>query len=117
MSKPMNVRTKKLLVAAVGVASVSYLACSSSDTTGASGGDASADATNDALVSSGNLVAPLPEASPDVFMSSGNLVAPLPEGSTDAPADAPKDAQGDALQDVFIGSGNLVAPLPDAGVD
>jgi hypothetical protein len=130
MPKPMNVRTKKLLVATVGVASVSYLACSSSSSPTTAGDAASDAAVADEFVSSGNLVGPLadgssggsssggvggfPDASaPEAFMTSGNLVAPLPEASPDAPA----DAAGDAQRDAFIGSGNLVAPLPDAGRD
>jgi hypothetical protein len=114
MPKPMNVRTKKLLVATVGVASVSYLACSSSSSPTTAGDAASDAAVADQFVSSGNLVGPLPDASaPEAFMTSGNLVAPLPEASPDAPA----DAAGDAQRDAFIGSGNLVAPLPDAGRD
>jgi hypothetical protein len=123
MAKPMKVQTKKLLVAAVGVASVSYLACGDSTTTGAPN-DASADAPSEAFISSGNLMGPSsgsssgsPEASADVFISSGNLMGPLPEASSDGPADAPRETQGDAQQDRFIGSGNLVAPPPDAGAD
>jgi hypothetical protein len=112
MSKPVNVRTKKLLVAAVGVASVSYLACGTSTTSGnlvAPPGDGST-----------NAVDAQNEAANDALISSGNLVAPMPEASADSPADSRGEAQADApLQqlDVFIGSGNLVAPLPDAGSD
>jgi predicted TIM-barrel enzyme len=57
-------------------------------------------------------VAPLDaaDAKDDALISSGNLVAPPPD---DAGADAAKDA---ADEDVFIGSGNLVPP-PDSGGD
>jgi hypothetical protein len=116
MSKTVKVRTKKLLVAAVGVASVSYLACGTSTTSGnlmapqddgsANAVDAQNEAANDVLISSGNLVAPMPEASADSLADSNS------------PADSSGEAQADVQQqDIFIGSGNLVAPLPDAGHD
>jgi hypothetical protein len=101
MSTPKRVVGKKLLVASVGVAAISYMACTTSET-------------------SGNLVSPIDDASvapldaadakDDALISSGNLVAPPPD---DAGADAAKDA---ADEDVFIGSGNLVPP-PDSGGD
>lgn len=60
---------RKLLVASLGVATVSYVACSGQvDAT-----DAGADAAPDRLVTSGNLVAPPPDASP-----------PPPDAATDA---------------------------------
>ncbi len=127
MSKPSKVQTRKLLVAAVGVASVSYVACTSSTTSGnlvPPPGDASMDAAPDTAN----------EAAADIFIGSGNLVAPLADASApdgtgvDTGADVGgqdvqghdaqgQDAQRDALVDVFIGSGNLVAPLPDAGLE
>jgi hypothetical protein len=78
--------TKKLLVASIGVATVTYVACSSTSGT------------------SGNLVAPPPgdgaaDVQPDNFIiGSGNLVAPPPPdgGDADAPSDAPADAPSDA---------------------
>jgi hypothetical protein len=111
-------RRKRLLVASIGVATVSFMSlqtgCQDEEpvTSGnllpvpigsvkdpALAGDAAADAATDALVTSGNLVAPPP--------TTGNLLPP-------APIDAgPKDAALDAL----IVSGNLVAPPRDAAAD
>jgi hypothetical protein len=92
----MRPHGKKLLVAAVGVAAINY-ACASA--------------------TSGNLVAPEPtpdaaavDADKDVMITSGNLVAPMFDAS---PADAGKDAAADAKDDAMIISGNLIAPPPD----
>jgi hypothetical protein len=138
MSESARVRTKKmLLVAAVGVGTVSYVACSDNSTSGNLVGppvDGSVSGA-DAFISSGNLAPPPVDASSsgaDAFISSGNLVGPLPDAgspapdsslpqdsSTDSPGAAHDSSSGanDAAFDRFIGSGNLVAPLPDAGVD
>lgn len=75
---------RKLLIAAVGVATISYVACNSTTTSGNlvappedaqvdSGTDASADAPDtaaadvalDRMAMSGNLIAPPPDAGPD----------------------------------------------------
>jgi hypothetical protein len=94
MTGPIQTRTKKkLLVAAVGVASVSYVGCSSNMTTTANlmvpSQDASSDAEGDAFISSGNLV----------------IVAP----------DSPPDAPADATDDMFVTTANLAPPPSDAG--
>ncbi len=78
----------KLLVASIGVAAVTYLACSSGTGPGPEGNDAgSGDAEDDRFQVSGNLVAPdsgapdtseITDASKDQFVSSGNLVPPEP---------------------------------------
>ncbi|HLK35482.1 MAG TPA: hypothetical protein VKU41_01935 [Polyangiaceae bacterium] len=138
MSEGSRVRTKKmLLVAAVGVGTVNYLACGSDAPLGNPGATVPDGSASDAYIASGNLAPPPADGSSpgaDVFIGSGNLAAPLPDasspatdssippkdGSTDAPGagpDAPSDAAHDATFDRFIGSGNLLAPLPDAGVD
>lgn len=143
MSERARVRTKKmLLVAAVGVGTVSYVAACGDDSTSGNFVGTSQDGSTsggDAFIASGNLAPPpadAPSSVPDVFISSGNLMPAMPppdanspapdasvppsDGSTDAPATAPdasSDAPHDAALDRFIGSGNLVGPLPDAGVD
>jgi hypothetical protein len=71
---PVRSSGRKLLVASIGVATVTYAACTAGTTnpgvpqTGdASSADGTADArdvgTSDAFVTSGNLVAPIPDAS------------------------------------------------------
>jgi hypothetical protein len=121
MSQTARVRTKKmLLVAAVGVGTVSYLACSSSGTVSSDSG-VGTDGATDQFVGSGN----------DQFVGSGNLVGPLPDGSSGGSSSGASSggsssggASGsssggpnDAALDRFIISGNLVAPPPDAGKD
>lgn len=96
---------RKLLVASVGVAAVSYVACSS-DGSGSAPTDASTDNTNQYDVVA-NLVAP-DTGTPDVnqFDVVANLVAPdvdVPDASSDAPSDA---SDGSPLDVVA----NLVAP-------
>jgi hypothetical protein len=124
MSEGARVRTKKmLLVAAVGVGTVNYVACGDATTSG----NFMVLDTTDAAVPDAAVpdVATTADAADDQFMTSGNLIAPLPDATPDAPsttdgaADARSDsaAAQDAALDVFIGSGNLVAPLPDAGAD
>ena len=99
MSTPKRVIGKKLLVASIGVAAISYMAgtagCSTTNT----------DSTSDASAGDAK----------DEFIGSGNLVAPIQDSSIvqDAGSDAPADATD---EDVFIGSGNLVPP-PDSGAD
>ncbi len=81
-SPPRKRLGRKLLVAAVGVATVSYVACSQNTT-------------------SGNLVAPpadamtdvAPDVGPDAI--SGNLIAPPPDAAPDASVDASLDAPRD----------------------
>jgi len=87
---------RKLLVASVGVAAISYVACTTTQTSGnlmAPETDAAADAEPDAPVTSGNLMPPPPvDAGPDAPVTSGNLMPPPPVdgGDTDA-----SDASGD----------------------
>lgn len=79
---------KKLLVASIGVAAVTYVACASGTGPGPEGADGgTADAEDDRYQVSGNLVAPLDaeakdseikDAGKDQFVTSGNLVAPEP---------------------------------------
>ncbi len=99
--KKRSVVGKKLLVASLGVAAVSYVACSgevASTDAGAGGADAAADR----LVSSGNLIpppidaTPPRDAAPDVPPTSGNLMPPPPPDAGDAgdaagPADGGRD--------------------------
>jgi hypothetical protein len=84
---------KKLLVASIGVATISYVACSTGSTTT----DAGADAAADGPVTSGNLMPPPPvdaseDVKPDVPPTSGNLMPPPPidagdDGASDAGTD------------------------------
>jgi hypothetical protein len=86
---------RKLLVASLGVAAISYVACTTSQTSpdGGSDADAAADANADGPVTSGNLMPPPPvDAAADAQVTSGNLMPPPPvdagnDGSTDAGAD------------------------------
>lgn len=91
---------RKLLVASVGVAAISYVACTTTQTSGnlmAPEVDASAeeDAQPDALVTSGNLMPP-PEADAraDAPVTSGNLMPPPPVDAGDG-GDASADAETD----------------------
>lgn len=115
-------RGKKLLVASVGVATVSFMAlqvgCEGDDdapypvanllapvdasTDYATIRDATLDAAGDAQIDSGRLL-PLPpsanllaiplDASMDAIVSSGNLLPPMPsDAATDAASDAAQDA-------------------------
>ncbi len=84
---------RKLLVASLGVAAISYVACTTSTTVGDAGADAAADAKADGPVTSGNLMPPPPvDAAADAPVTSGNLMPPPPvdggdDGSTDGGAD------------------------------
>lgn len=100
MSTPKRVIGKKLLVASIGVAAISYVA------TTAGCGATNTDSTVDASAS---------DAAPDRDITSGNLMPPPkdPPPLGDAGSDAPADATD---EDVFIGSGNLVPPQ-DSGAD
>lgn len=96
--------TKKLLVASIGVATVSYVACSNTETYGnlvaPPGSDAASDAPADAIS--------------DVFFgaeTSGNLVAPPPP---DASTDAAKDGAADGATDAPLGDA-AVADAPGGG--
>jgi hypothetical protein len=127
---PDNTRPKRkgkqLLVASVGVATVSYLALqggcvdeadiplvanllappwdASIDTVTTGDAALPADAALDALVVSGNLLPPPPpDAATDALTTSGNLLPPPPP---------------DAAMDALTTSGNLLPPPPpDATVD
>jgi hypothetical protein len=99
----MKKQSRKLLVAAAGVAAINYAnACTSSVNTGnpafpENTVDAQADAKDDALIVSGNLIAPserdagkdVGDAEPDAMIISGNLIAP-PEQDA-GPADSGSD--------------------------
>lgn len=98
---------RKLLVASLGVATVSYVGCADSSSNTGDGGNA-------AQGPDGNLMAPPPDAQDDVTTGPvGNLMAPPPPDATDAPSEP-----ADAPFDVFFGpEGNLMAPPPDAADD
>jgi hypothetical protein len=87
--KKRSVVGKKLLVASLGVAAVSYVACSGQVAGTDAGADAAADAAPDNLVTSGNLVPPPADATPprdaapDVPPTSGNLMPPPPPDAGD----------------------------------
>jgi hypothetical protein len=114
-------KRKRLLVASVGVATISFMALH-------------AGCSDDEPVGSGNLLPPAPvdastdpaiardaasDASSDALVSSGNLVAPPPPTSGNLLPPAPVDASAqDAAKDALVVSGNLVAPPPqDASSD
>lgn len=84
--KRRNRPGRKLLVASLGVAAVTYVACSSGSGGGGSGG-------------SGGVV--------------GNLVGPDPDSSVDGSAGSSSDAQPDKFSD-FDQIANLVPPDYDA---
>ena len=91
---PVRSKGRKLLIASIGVATVSYVACTGSNPAVSgnpvppflqdSGVDSPAEssANDDARATSGNLVAPIPDAS-----DSGDA------GAGDAPSDAPADVK------------------------
>jgi len=90
----MKPNKKKLLVATVGLAAINYVGCSSSNDPGSDDGSADASVTDaatqeDSMISSGNLVGPIPddasvEDAAEEMISSGNLVPPPPEDAGDA---------------------------------
>lgn len=92
---------RKLLVASLGVATLSYVACTTSPSSGNlmfPDGDAAADGP----VTSGNLMPPPPpdgaaDAKPDAPVTSGNLMPPPPPDAGDA-GDA-GDSSSDAGRD------------------
>lgn len=92
MKRPVG---RKLLVASLGVAAVSY-ACSTSETSGnlMPPDPTDADTSNDAGTEE------------DAFIGSGNLMPPPPEDAS-GDASSVKDATD---EDAFIGSGNLMPP-------
>jgi hypothetical protein len=99
MNEPKKKLGRKLLVATVGLATISYVAaCGSKVDEPTTSTDAGTDAKIDSGISSGNLVAP----EPDTGIGSGNLVPP-DTGSEDAKEDTEQPDTG-------IGSGNLVPP-------
>jgi hypothetical protein len=91
---------RKLLVASIGVATMTYVGVNCGGSTTNDGTD-QADATPD---TSADAVDDFPVA---------NLVAPPLDGANDAQADAPEDAPADAIDDFPVA--NLVPP-PDAGM-
>lgn len=91
---------RKLLVATVGLATVSYVVSCGSEVTGESKGDAGSDVRND--VSSGNLMPP-DTGTPPPDVTSGNLVAPDTETMPDTAAE-------DTAPPFDVSSGNLVPP-------
>jgi hypothetical protein len=97
---------KKILVASLGVATVSYVGCadSGSSSDGSDGGSA-------AQGPDGNLMA-TPDATDDFVQVVGNLMATPPPDATDS-ADAPGDATDAPFDAIFGADGNLTAP-PDA---
>jgi hypothetical protein len=104
---PRKRKGRKLLVASIGVAAVSYVACGGEDT---SDQKPKTDASSDVVA---NLVAP-PDGD-DVITNDvvANLVAP-PDTGADQQADQAADQTADKLDlDVVA---NLVAP-PDASSD
>ncbi len=115
MSTPPPVKKpvgRKLLVAAIGVATVSYVVACGGKTDDAEQGtkdDSGVKADAGPDVSSGNLVPPPDDVGPDI--SSGNLVPP-PDVMDDA-MDEPDTSTDDALGP-DISSGNLVPPPDDA---
>jgi len=91
MSVPKIVRGKKLLVASVGVAAITY-ACSSNGVSSGNlvapnvdGGSADSSVDEDALISSGNLIAPADSGFPE---DSG---VPDDSGAADGSSDAGTD--------------------------
>jgi hypothetical protein len=106
---PRKRKGRKLLVASIGVAAVSYVACGGSDTSDKSTQDAGSDVV-------ANLIAP-PDTGTDQVVNNdvvANLVAP-PDTGSDQEADQESDQAADQvnLNDVVA---NLVAP-PDASSD
>jgi len=107
MSEPKKRIGRKLLVAAVGVATINYVAaCGSSVST--ENVDAGSDAKIDSGISSGNLVPP-DTGNPPPDIGSGNLVPP------DTASDDTGAAEDAGPPPFDIGSGNLVPPPEDTG--
>jgi hypothetical protein len=101
---------RKLLVATVGLATVSYVAaCGSSVSTEST--DAGSDAKIDSGISSGNLVPP-DTGTPPPDIGSGNLVPP-DTGVEDTGGTDTGSVKDTDVPPFDIGSGNLVPP-PDA---
>lgn len=95
---------RKLLVATVGLATVSYVVACGGNVSTEEKSDAGADVRDD--VTSGNLVAP-DTGTPPPDVTSGNLVAP-DTGSVDA---EPEDTGPEDTAPPFdVSSGNLVPP-------
>jgi hypothetical protein len=121
---PQNPRKgKRLLVASIGVATVSFLSlqtgCEDGQMTNVANlltppvdtfhdpshvPDAALDAASDALIPSANLLAPPGDAAFDAIVPTGNLLAP------------PDASLHDAALDAIVTSGNLLPP-PDAAAD
>jgi hypothetical protein len=137
-ARPLR-RRKPVLVASIGVATVSYLAlqtgCEEEEQMHQVANllappldasfdpsvvpDAAEDGGFDAWVS-GNLLPPPPtedDAGPDALVPSGNLLPPPADAALDAAQDAAQDAAHDAAHDAKVDtgiptSGNLLPPLP-----
>jgi len=108
---------RKLLVATVGLATVSYVACGGSTSSGPSTtSDAAVDGAVQSDITSGNLLPP-PDTKPDTYtadITSGNLVPPPDTGSSDAGAADTGTSKPDSTPPFDVTSGNLVPP-PDSG--
>ena len=99
MDPSRKLRARKLLVASVGVAAISYVACST-ETSGNLMAPYDSDAGADAGTADGKADAP---------PTSGNLMPPPP---ADAAADATDASDADADTGVPPTSGNLMPPPP-----
>jgi hypothetical protein len=109
---PLKRPTKKLLVAAVGVATVSYVACGDTSNPPPPPVDAQAD-----MPVSGNLVPP-PDATVDDGGDPADMQPDLPvSGNLVPPPDATVDDGGDPadMQPDLPVSGNLVPPPEEDG--
>jgi hypothetical protein len=129
MAKLTRVHAKKLLIAAVGVASVNYVVAGCGGQSASSGNlvpppaDASADASHDedVFIVSGNLAAPPDSTGGFGYDASESADATTDaektgaDATTDARTDGARDSAADALEDRFIISGNLAPPPIDAG--
>jgi hypothetical protein len=104
MAAPPRKYGRKLLVATVGLATVSYVVACGSTVTEEPTVDAGADTRND--VTSGNLVAP-DTGTPPPDVTSGNLVPPDTAAMEDT-------ATTDSAPPFDVSSGNLVPP--DSGM-
>jgi hypothetical protein len=108
MTRLTKFQKKRLLIAAVGVASVNYVTAGCGDS-----GTANAPSSSSSV-----------DAGPDTFIPVGNLAPPprdaaAADATQDATADATSDAAGDVVTDApedrFIITGNLAPPPIDAG--